>query len=357
MRAGPILAGSTTASATPSTTFWTPATTYTQPYLVPHLTYDSYFGEPSAYPITTGITVGVLPFEKLQAEVGVDLLYPGLTQNGLLFNAKLALPEGAFGANVPGVSVGVQNIGFEKDVNDLYLVHGEVGKTLPFGVVAVGAYYGVNKKLIVDETGAKKQTGFMASWTSPDIKIGKPALDKYRVPRRRDDGPERLRRRRRRDRALLHPGDRPARRPRVLHQQGRPARRGALAVLAASSTSISTSRPRRSSNPLERREGRPASAAAPFARLARGPRYRVFLSSGAGLNPTVFVGAILDFRARLRVPPDAARAALHDEGAEARHREALVLADALREVLEHRVHDERDLPLRENQRAPPAPSR
>jgi hypothetical protein len=174
---GAMLAVATAASATPSTTFWTPATTYVQPYLVPHLTYDSYFGEPSAYPVDTGITLGVLPFEKLQAEVGFDLFYPGYTKNGFLLNAKLALPEGAFGA-FPGVSVGVQNVGFEKDVNDLYLVHGELGKTLPVGVVAIGAYYGVNKKLIVDERGQKQQAGLMASWTSPDLKVGKTALDK-----------------------------------------------------------------------------------------------------------------------------------------------------------------------------------
>jgi hypothetical protein len=166
------------ASATPSTTFWTPATTYTQPHLVPHVTYDTYFGEQGSYPIDTGITMGVLPFEKLQGEVGFDLFYPGYTKNAFLLNAKVTLPEGALGAYVPGISLGVQNVGFEKDVNDLYLVHGTLGKTLPIGVVALGAYYGVNRKLIVDETGKEQQAGLMVSWTSPDIKVGKPGLDK-----------------------------------------------------------------------------------------------------------------------------------------------------------------------------------
>jgi hypothetical protein len=176
--AGALLAAAQAATATPSTTFWTPATTYTQPYLVPHITYDTYFGEPSAYPIDTGITIGVLPFEKLQGEIGFDLFYPGKTQNGFLLNAKLTVPENVLGANIPGLSVGVQNIGFEQDVNDLYLVHATVGKTLPFGVLAVGAYYGINDKLLVDETGDEAQAGVMASWTSPDLKIGKPGLDK-----------------------------------------------------------------------------------------------------------------------------------------------------------------------------------
>ncbi len=173
-----MLALSRSASATPSTAFWTPATTYTQPYLVPHVTYDTYFGEQGSLPIDTGVTLGVLPFAKLQGEVGFDLFYPGYTRNGFLLNAKLTLPEGALAAHVPGVSVGVQNIGFEKDVNDLYLVHATLGMTLPIGAVGVGAYYGANSKLMVDETGARRQAGLMVSWTSPDVRIGKPGLDK-----------------------------------------------------------------------------------------------------------------------------------------------------------------------------------
>ena len=66
-----MLAAATTASATTSTTFWTPATTYTQPYLVPHLTYDSYFGEKGNLANDYGLTVGVLPFAKLQGELGI----------------------------------------------------------------------------------------------------------------------------------------------------------------------------------------------------------------------------------------------------------------------------------------------
>ncbi len=173
-----MLALSRSASATPSTAFWSPATTYTQPYLVPHVTYDTYFGEQGSLPIDTGVTLGVLPFAKLQGEVGFDLFYPGYTRNGFLLNAKLTLPEGALAAHVPGVSVGVQNIGFEKDVNDLYLVHATLGMTLPIGAVGVGAYYGANSKLMVDETGARRQAGLMVSWTSPDVRIGKPGLDK-----------------------------------------------------------------------------------------------------------------------------------------------------------------------------------
>jgi len=170
------------ALATPSTNFWSPATTYVQPYLVPHLTYDTYFGETGAYPIDTGLTIGVLPFEKLQAEVGFDLFYPGKTKNGLLFNAKLAVPEGALGEMAPGLSLGVQNIGFEKDVNDLFLVHATVAKTFgSLGNLALGAYYGVNDKLLLSSTGKKNQAGAMVAYTSPDINVKLPGLDKIVV--------------------------------------------------------------------------------------------------------------------------------------------------------------------------------
>jgi len=180
--AGAVLAMATTASATPSTTYWTPATTYVQPFLVPHLTYDTYFGEKGAYPIDTGITIGVLPWEKLQGEVGFDLFYPGKTKNGFLLNAKLVVPEGSFGDYFPGLSLGVQNVGFEKDVNDLYLVHGAIAKTFgPIGNIAVGAYYGVNDKLLLSSAGKKQQAGAMVAYTSPDIVLNLAGLNKIVV--------------------------------------------------------------------------------------------------------------------------------------------------------------------------------
>lgn len=174
-----LLATASAARATPSTTFWTPATTYTQPYLVPHLTYDTYFGEGGDLPLTTGLTIGVLPFQKVQAEIGFDLMYPGATEKGLYLNGRLTLPEGAFGASMPGLSVGIQSVGVTS-TTDYNILHGTVGKTLPFvGTLAVGGYYGLNEDLLLNELGEPvDQGGFMASWVSPEIKIGKPGLDK-----------------------------------------------------------------------------------------------------------------------------------------------------------------------------------
>lgn len=177
--AAALLAAAGAARATPSTTFWTPATTYTQPYLVPHVTYDTYFGEPGAYPIDTGLTLGVLPFEKLQGEIGFDLLYPAKGKTALLLNGKLTLPESALAEWSPGLSVGIMGVGLEKGVNDYNMLHVTLGKTFPaVGALALGAYYGVSKELFVDAGGAKKQAGVLASWMGPDIKVGLPGLDK-----------------------------------------------------------------------------------------------------------------------------------------------------------------------------------
>jgi hypothetical protein len=174
-----LAAAAASASATPSTTFWTPATTYTQPYLVPHLTYDTYFAEGGMLQNDYGLTIGVLPFEKLQAEVGFDLFYPGLAKDNFYLNAKLTLPEGAYAAWQPGVSVGIQSVGFKKDYSDYDHLHLSVGKGFAgVGTFVVGGYYGLNKNLYLGSDGKANQAGFMASYTSPDIKVGLPGLDK-----------------------------------------------------------------------------------------------------------------------------------------------------------------------------------
>jgi hypothetical protein len=183
--AAAVLATAPAAWATSSTTFWTPATTYTQPLGVPHLTYDTYFGEQGALQIDTGFTVGVLALPKLQGEVGVDAFFPTLTVGGQLgtfdfvqLNGKLNVPEGAFGAWSPALSVGVANVGFEKDVSDYDLIHATLGKTTPVGLVGVGGYYGAGSEVLWTGSDGEARAGFTASWVSPDIKIGAPGLDK-----------------------------------------------------------------------------------------------------------------------------------------------------------------------------------
>lgn len=180
-----LLLSATAAHATPSTVVWTPATTYTQPFLVPHITYDTYFGERTAYQIDTGLTVGVIPSNRfLEGEIGVDAFYPlGATptgsnagkfetKNAFQFNGKLSLKEGALHDLAPGLSAGISNAGLTKDLNDFNILYAVLGKTLgAFGTVSVGGYMG-NDKLLLDEKGEKDEVGFLASYASPKVSVG-----------------------------------------------------------------------------------------------------------------------------------------------------------------------------------------
>jgi hypothetical protein len=170
------------ARATSSTVYWTPATTYVQPFAVPHVTYDSYAAEKGGLQNDYGLTVGFLPFEKLQGEIGVDSFLPGLTKNNLYLNAKLGIPEGAFASWQPGVTGGIYALGFKKDVSDYNILHLEIGKTFPVvGNFSAGVYHGLNDKLLVSSSGSKQQTGFMVSYTSPDIVLNLTGLNKINV--------------------------------------------------------------------------------------------------------------------------------------------------------------------------------
>ena len=83
------------AQATPSTIYWAPSVATCQAFGVPHITYDTYASKTGAYPIDTGLTVGLLPGNKVQAEAGFDLLLPGQKPTHLckrqgLYSGKVA---------------------------------------------------------------------------------------------------------------------------------------------------------------------------------------------------------------------------------------------------------------------------
>lgn len=165
--------------STPSTVFWTPATTYTQPFLVPHLTYDSYVSEKSFIPNDYGLTMGLSPSDKIQAEAGFDVFQPGKFQDLFQINGRLTLAEGAFGSWQPGVSAGIMNVGFKKDVSNYDLMHLDVGKGLPVGTFAVGGYYGAGSKLLwTGSDGKVNRAGVMGSYTSPDLVLNLTGLQK-----------------------------------------------------------------------------------------------------------------------------------------------------------------------------------
>jgi len=185
------------AHATPSTEFWTPATIDVQPFNVWHLGIDNYFtigrGAGSqigtgAFATDVGLTVGVLPFSKLNLEVGLDMLQPidsmvcaGGLQNGaviahcgdvgssILGNFKFGIPEGALFDGSPGIAAGMFNIGGVNEVTNMDIGDFIIGKTIPVvGRVHVGGYLGNSNSALLHEGGdlanARKNMGFMAAY-------------------------------------------------------------------------------------------------------------------------------------------------------------------------------------------------
>jgi hypothetical protein len=170
------------AGATPWTTFWAPTTPYVQPYGVLHVTYDTYFGSTSAYPVTTGLTMGVLPWKGLQSEVGFDLVYPSVSADGpvdapFVLNGKVGAPEDTYFKGQPGWSFGIYGVGLESHFNDQNALYGVLGKTFPkLGALSVGGYYGLNEDLFRSSTGEEQRSGLLAGWSSPSIDL--PKIDK-----------------------------------------------------------------------------------------------------------------------------------------------------------------------------------
>jgi hypothetical protein len=185
--AAAALAAATLASATPSTVLWTPATTDTQAAGVPHLTYDTYFGEAGALQIDAGLTVGLVGMRYLQVEAGADLYFPTMTpdgQRGTLdfaqLNVRATLPENALGGWSPALSVGIANVGFRKDVSNYDTLHATLGKAIGGHRVAVGAYYGAGSSLLWTPMERQERWGATASWVSRAFDLGLrglPAID------------------------------------------------------------------------------------------------------------------------------------------------------------------------------------
>ncbi len=158
-----------TVQATPSTTYWTPMTIDIQPYGVVHGGVDNYFTVArklqdggGAFPTDLGLTVGVLPFQKLQMELGLDYLGPA--DYPLSFNAKIGTPEGALFKGSPTLQAGLFNVGTKTDVTNQNVVYGVVGKSIPgLGRLSVGPYVG-NGRVLRDSAGEEAKSGMMAAF-------------------------------------------------------------------------------------------------------------------------------------------------------------------------------------------------
>ncbi|HUJ90423.1 MAG TPA: hypothetical protein VLX12_09525 [Syntrophorhabdales bacterium] len=177
-----LLAG--LAWATPSSTYWTPMTPDIQSFGVLHIGVDNYFtiGKNTRagggnFPTDVGLTMGVLPFEKLQMEVGVDMLEPENWEpdgnqfhvSPYSYNAKLGSPEGVLFKESPALYVGYFAGGFAhhnvpSNLTALDTFYGTIGKTIPYiGRISVGPYIG-NSRALVNSYGSKADTGWMVAF-------------------------------------------------------------------------------------------------------------------------------------------------------------------------------------------------
>jgi hypothetical protein len=159
-------------TGTPSTQIWITSTDF-QKFKSFHLGLDNYFRlENQAYHsrgagiFDCGLTAGVLPFKKLQAEVGIDYLNMGdgiYDTNPIYFNVKVGTPEGALFKGSPAFAFGGYNFGTKSNLTNYNVAYALIAKTIPIiGRVSAGYYYG-NEKLLVDENNKKSNNGILLS--------------------------------------------------------------------------------------------------------------------------------------------------------------------------------------------------
>jgi hypothetical protein len=161
-----------TLKATPSTYIWIPSTDI-QGFNTWHLGIDNYIrtqkvnGIRGAGIYDMGLTTGILPFKKVQAEVGIDYLSMGdnvYDDHPLYFNAKIGMPEGAIFTNSPAITIGAFNFGTKSKLTNYNITYGLIAKTLPIAGRFTLGYYVGNKDVLVDELGKKANSGLLAAW-------------------------------------------------------------------------------------------------------------------------------------------------------------------------------------------------
>lgn len=173
---GFLFAAAGAAQATPSTQIWIPSSDI-QGYMKWHLGFDEYLkarnpnGEANV--INNGITVGVLPYDKVQMEVGIDERAYGvkaLDQSPIYMNVKIGTPEDSLFKGSPAIAIGGYDFGTKKFDStsglgtDYNITYGVVAKTFgALGRVSFGYYTG-SDKLLLDKNGNKDNSGVLASW-------------------------------------------------------------------------------------------------------------------------------------------------------------------------------------------------
>jgi hypothetical protein len=178
------------AMATPSTQIWIPSTDI-QAFGVGHLNIDNYFRSSGVAKATgasrdanvmdIGPTVGILPFEKIQMEVGFDYITLANDPNDnhpFSGNFKIGTPEDSLCKLSPAIAVGMYNIGttnYDQARAGLItsgqnIAYALVARTLPaFGPVPSlgrisGGYYHGSSRALSDVSGHSANDGVLLSW-------------------------------------------------------------------------------------------------------------------------------------------------------------------------------------------------
>lgn len=177
LAAASVAAVSGIAMATPSTQIWIPSTDI-QPYGTVHLGIDDYVRvekggsapagsyAPIVYDI--GPEVGVLPFQKIQMEVGIDYirgLEPVADDNPIFFNLKIGTPEDSMFKWSPAIAFGSYDLGYTSKTN-YAITYGLVARTFPvIGRLSAGGYIGnAGTNLMKDQNGKNDNSGVLLSW-------------------------------------------------------------------------------------------------------------------------------------------------------------------------------------------------
>lgn len=159
-------------SATPSTQVWIPSTDI-QGFMNPHLGWDTYINTKGIGNLSNGgITVGVLPFKTVGAEIGLDYRdFNGDHSNPLYVNGKIGIPEKAFGKYFPALAIGAYDFGTKAKVNNYNLLYGLIAKNVgPIGRVSVGGFkggVGSDAKVlfaVASDPGKVDDKGILLSW-------------------------------------------------------------------------------------------------------------------------------------------------------------------------------------------------
>ena len=164
--------GTTKTYSTPSTQIWIPSTDI-QAFLKPHIGWDAYAttnGNAAAqfsFISNGGLTMGLLPFNKVGLEAGVDYRdLSGTHGNPIYFNAKLGVPEDSLFKFQPAIAIGAYDFGTKKNVTNYNVTYGLLAKTFPIvGRISVGGYKGMGPDVLwTSSKGKVENSGALVSW-------------------------------------------------------------------------------------------------------------------------------------------------------------------------------------------------